>query len=164
MGRQINFDWSRSDVDNFEGFFRSFDSVCSLAQPTPTAEFVQTPSLRREESPGYPGWGMLLARRADLDRVRVKYVATHGHYVVDKTLSPVIEFRALYDLDTGDAPLSPSPGTNRLWFPTSYYDEDENLIAMPPEFLALGERLLRWVRRHFVRAANGTYARSNTHA
>ena len=146
MGHQTEFVASHSLVDRFEQWFRGLDGGVALAQPTASADLLEAPSLRPELAGGVRPWSeVLLVRRADLGHVRVKFVEAQGYYLVDKSNSPVVEFFPRYEPATGQ-PRPDMPG--RIWFSTSYLDEQGHLVRPPEDFIAWGDRLIRWLRRN----------------
>ena len=157
MGRQVNFILNRRDLDRFEAFIWSSDQVVALCQPTPSADLVIANSLRPEAENQFRPWpDMFLAREADLDLIRVHLIEQQGYYLIDTFFSPVIEWSPGYD------PTRHRSGRGRLWFPTGYWNDDDEFVPMPSGFLRWGDRLLHWVRRNFKKGPSGHYESPTT--
>jgi hypothetical protein len=157
VGRQVDFILNRRDLDRFEAFFWPSDQVVALSQPTPSADLVTANSLRPEAENQLRPWpSMFLAREADLDLIRVDLIERQGYYLIDFLRSPVIEWSPGYD------PTGHRSGLGRLWFPTGYWDDDGEFVAMPSGFLGCGDRLLAWVRRNWKKGPSGFYESPTT--
>ena len=143
MGRQSRIYVADSDLDALAAIFDKAGPVSFLRYRSPGPRPERLADLRVGEM-GNEGLMVLACRESDVSSVRTSYVNTKHYWTVDTTRSNVIEVsRSFFD-----GTLC-SPG--RLWFATGYYDESGDWFEKDVEFLRWGDRVLRAVRKEFVR-------------
>lgn len=123
MGHQVNFFMLPADLPGVEAAVRATADVCILQDRTPAPEPAEVATLAVE--PGDVGRRPLTAyivRRRELGAVTTRFIAEQGHWVIDSSDSPVIEFtrcffdgtvlrrgRAYFPADLRFCPELPSP-------------------------------------------------------
>lgn len=139
MGYQIRFYLSDSDTARLEELLLLPEPVAILVDrtPGPSPRILESTDLLKK---GHRWYFFYLARKAELDSLRMKEVPTQGYWVVEEMLSPVIEFSRC--VVTDDVIKE-----GRLYYTDSDYDRSGNLIVKSPEFREWAKKLLSAVRR-----------------
>jgi hypothetical protein len=143
MGHQVNFMTLPTDLPAIEAALRGTGDVCFLEDRTRSAEPAELDTLAF--GPGEMGHRQLrayIARRADLNAIKTRFVSTQGYWVIDSPSSPVIEFdRCFFD-------------GNVLRRGRAYFASDLRFRPELPsqDFVRWGDRVLARIKRTLQRA------------
>ncbi len=136
---QINYFMHPDDQREFEIFLSSIGDLCFLPTKHSSTLKVETDPKGLSEQGGHH-WIVL---GSEIDQVTLSYVKSTGYYLVDDSNSPVIEwwhpkFEA-HQIRRG-----------RLYFQKEYLEGDQ-FYPKSPEMCRLGQKLIRWIRKHYYR-------------
>jgi hypothetical protein len=147
MGRQVSYVNYPGDVAPLETFVRDSADVVFLRPHAAAPKPVDVASLM---IPADEPWReLLIARTADVPRLRWRHLAAQGMWSIDKNASPIIEYGPGYGRDGTPHFPKASGAQPRMWFQTSTWDGDTRVKA-PDDFTAWADRMLGWVRRNWV--------------
>ena len=137
MGRQVRFRLHADDALAIDDWLHVHSGVV-LVQPQPGPALVKSATARieRVEFPVRRWPELLLARAADLPGMIVHEVPAQSYWLVDKLLSPVVEFVPGYRFD------SETIATGRLWFASSHFDAQGERVEHDREFLSWADMLV----------------------
>ena len=142
MGRQLTLYFLPEDLAELEQVLRERDAAfIAYYHHSPELTLCETldPTGSREPF-------LWATRREDLDQVVLKYVEQQGYWLVDMSISPVLEVSRGGPFDGTRVPKG------RLYFRTEYLDRDKyEMVPFPPEFVDWAQKILMWVRRHYRR-------------
>ncbi len=139
MGRQINYFMHPDDEAEFINFIKSTADICFITRPQRGPNLEILDSISSASLQGHWGSVYILWNRYRSD-VKIDLIE-EGHWHIN-TNSPLIEFGLCYY----DKVIL---RRDRLYFITSYYNEDSELIKMPEEFLKWGSRIISWIRKNY---------------
>ena len=141
---QINFYLMPDDAIEMDTYLRQNDLIL-LAQPMPDCNLISVDSLQslafkdlKIRSVKY------IARREDKEKIKLEFVETQNHYVIDVLNSPVIEiwFPSFLNKEKRKR--------GRVYYVKTYLDrESKKEVLKNSEFLKLAEDFFKWIRRNF---------------
>lgn len=139
MGRQVNFYIMPEDLADLEFDLKAREDVVILtvSMPGPDPRAVDTLApLPHDYGTRY------LIRPGDLGRVRSTFVPAGGHYMVDASRSPVVEFsRGRFDAQRRLT-------CGRIYVYTWIQDEQDNCVKPDPDYLDWGDSLMKVIRKN----------------
>lgn len=152
MSREVRFRLHPDDAGAIDEWLQLHGGIV-LVQPQPSPALVMsaTACIERVEFPVRLWPELLLARVADIPCVVVHEVPAQGYWLVDKLVSPVVEFVPGYRFDSGTS------AGGRLWFAASHFDSRGQRVEHDREFLSWADNLVAWVRRNWKRGSSGEY-------
>jgi len=92
MGHQTYFYMTPKDEADFQEQLRQRTDFLILHSRSPSASPCVVDSLNFSEN-GSPWYFLRLARPQDLDAIVMTYIDTQGHWVLEDSPSPVVQFR-----------------------------------------------------------------------
>lgn len=139
MGHQIRFYLSDNDTAKLEELWPSPEPVTILVDrtPGPSPGILESTDLIKD---GHRWYFFYLMRRSDLSSLRMKEIPTQGYWVIEDTLSPVIEFSRC--VVTDDVIKE-----GRLYYTDSDYDRSGVLRIKSVEFRTWAKKIFSAVRR-----------------
>lgn len=150
MGRQINFYMTPSDEEEFLRFLKADRDVCVFMDGTLSSEVQPIESLPEK---GIPGWFMLfLWDTENSPPPKMNYVPEQKHYVVDSTVSEVIEFLRCFMHEDRLV-------RGRIWAEmVGWHAHDPATpFEKSDKFKKWFDRLASWIRRRSVKDRVGDY-------
>jgi hypothetical protein len=143
MGHQVNFFVLPADLPAIEATIRSAGDVCFLEDRTPTEQPVVLDSLAFDQADmGHRPLRAYIARESGLAAVQTRFIGAQGYWLIDATVSPVIEFdRCFFDgsvLRRG-----------RAYFASDLRFRPE---LPDPDFVRWGDRALSRIKKALQRA------------
>ena len=144
MGQQINFLMHPDDYKEFVEVTLKANNVIFMSQYSESRELNIFASLNEILVPITPFCPLCLcvARQEDLSQIHPIHVPTTGKWIIHTLSDPVIEFaRSNFDGE--------KIGRGRIYFQPSYFNESGVLITKSKDFIALGRKLISWIRRHY---------------
>jgi hypothetical protein len=142
MGHQVNFFVLPEDLPVIETAILATGDVCFLEDRTPAPVPVHLATVAF--SPGEMGRRQLtayIARRQDLEAVKMRYVRQQDYWVIDDAGSPVVEFsRCSFD-------------GIRLSRGRAYFASDLRFRPQlpDPDFVKWGDRVMARIRKLLIR-------------
>ena len=141
---QINFYLMPEDAIEIDKYIRQSNLIL-LAQPMPDCNLVLVDSVQALE---YKDWKIrsvkYIARAEDKEKIKVEFVNTQNHYVIDVLNSPVIEIWFPSFLN------NEKRKRGRVYYVKTYLDkESKKEVLKNPEFLRIAEDYFKWIRKNF---------------
>jgi hypothetical protein len=133
------------DLAEFERVLQARDEIVYFFSARFSTSTPQTiPTLVIPEM-GKTLLGVYLVRKDDLTDLVVKEVSKQNYWKIDSVISPAVEFDRCYHDET-------MVRRGRLYFHEGFfYDEADNWVEKPKEFISWANSLLRWIRSHYKR-------------
>lgn len=149
MGRQVNFFMHPDDLKEFQREFLENSSILSINSRSKSSvpEILETTQMSGENG----SWlQIFLVQKENFSEVKMQYIKDQNYWMVDDSISPVIEFdRCYFDekiLRRG-----------RIYFQTGFYDMKEKWKERSEEFIKWADSLLRWIRKKYKRDARSGF-------
>lgn len=134
MSSQVRLRLRPGDLGELEAELRERGALF-LPYTFPSPELSFLPALEL-------GKMIWVFRPDDRDLVRLKHIPQQGYWVVDQLRSPVVEF-------SHSGPGS-ELGQGRLFFRTSYWEDDDTKVAFPAGFVTWAKGIFQWVRGRYT--------------
>ncbi len=136
---QINFYLTKEDMLEVDAFIQ--EKGISIIQERNSSTKIETiNSLGNLDM--CKKKGSLLTLPKEMDSIKSTFINKQNYYTVDIISSPVIE-------------ISPSFIYNnilsrgRLYYIKTYYNENNQYVDKPSEFLQTASELFKWIKKHF---------------
>ena len=116
-----------------------------LAQPMPDCKLISVDSVQAVQ---YKDWNIrsvkYIARAEDKEKIKVEFVESQKHYIIDVLNSPVIEIWFPSFLN------NEKRKRGRVYYVKTYLDkESKKEISKNPEFLKVAEDYFKWIHKNF---------------
>jgi hypothetical protein len=149
MGRQLEFFMNSEDEKEFLEFVKRSGDVEILPHHIYSLESAGVTRLPEPVAENF-NYALYLFNRSASSRLITRYVDSLDCYIVDDSVSSVIEFtRTIREGSTI------RPG--RIYAQFKYVDADGNWASKEPEFQKWYETLARWIRKNYSREIDPTY-------
>ena len=138
MGRQVNFFLHPDDQQEFDDFLKTFDEIVFIPyyHRTDKLTFISDTIVNDYVKEGIR---VYLARKSDLNKIRLDYIATQEYWLINSD-SPVLEFdRSIFRENTI---LS-----GRLYFQTKFV-ENMVWVDQPADFVKWSDNIIKSARRN----------------
>lgn len=141
---QINFYLMPEDAIEIDKYLQQ-NNLILLAQPMPDCNLLSVDSIQALEARNLKIRSVkYIARREDIEKIKLEFVETQNHYIIDVLNSPVIEiwFPAFLNNEKRKR--------GRVYYVKTYLDrESKKEILKNHEFLKLAEDTFKWIRKNF---------------
>ncbi len=148
MGRQVNFFMHPEDENVFLDFLKTTGDVAYIPLPQKSMHLQTSDKITPRNHPDC--WlRVYLLLKTYSDDVIMEEVKSQRYWLIDE-FSPVIQFRRCFF----DGKIL---RRGRLYFVTSYYDEQGEKVSLPEPFLKWGARILSWIRKNYIKVTKDSY-------
>ncbi len=136
--KQYNFYFNNEKLDQIDSYLHE-NGLVILASPSREKEFsiIQSITERSEDI----SLIKYITSKTFLDSLHIKHIPTKDYYLMDIIKSNVVEFiQPFYDEKLQ------KEKEGRIYFTQSYYDDSDNLVQKPTEFLEIANTILKNVK------------------
>ena len=149
MGRQIEFLMDPADEEVFIGYARGTGDVMVVPHRLKDLKHLGISDLPDPVTENF-NYALHLFNRSISDRLITRYVEEQNCYMVDDSVSSIVEFsRTIREGKTI------RPG--RLYAEFKYVDSEGKWAPKEPEFQKWYETLARWIRKNYSRDIDPHY-------
>ena len=161
VGHQVDFFVMPADLPDLEAAIRGTGDVCFLGGRSLTARPVELDTIAPGPATGPQRLTCFIVQREEFPAVSTRFISAQGHWLIDDTASPVIEFspgrftgseltrgRAYFASDLRFRPELPSPDFTR-WGDKVLARIKKKLTRRPefaPQWLYFGASALQWIQ------------------
>ncbi len=141
---QINFYLMPEDAMEVDRYLQQ-NGLILLAQPMPDCKLISVDSVQAVQ---YKDWKIrsvkYIVRAEDKEKIKIEFVETQNHYIIDVLNSPVIEFWFPSFLN------NEKRKRGRVYYVKTFLDkESKKEILKSPDFLKVAENYFKWIRKNF---------------